>query len=426
MALIAQPISTPDIAMLVYRLLIILLSPVFLGHIIWKAASNRQGRYFWQRLGFDYSSLPRACAWFHCASVGEVNTLLPLLKNLHHKNDQLNFIITTNTVTGASIVQQQKLPYLFHSYLPFDWRFSINRFLRATRPLALYVLETEIWPNLFARCAAKNVDIHIINARLSSRTTSASSWVRALLRSSLSRVSTISARSAQDASAYQSLGADKDRISLLGNLKFTTAINTAHSEENNFAPGRDYILVASTHDDEEIQIYDAWKKLARRELLVIAPRHPERGASITRKLGCDHIATRSKAETVSDSTQLFLLDTVGELKNYFANAKLVIMGGSFVPVGGHNILEPASYNSAIITGPYMENFKEELALMLEKDAIVQLDSTAELQEKLAALLDDEAQLDSLRENTALLSHDVEKVLADYSELILAKYRATAE
>ncbi|NOQ87439.1 MAG: 3-deoxy-D-manno-octulosonic acid transferase [Gammaproteobacteria bacterium] len=405
--------------MFFYRILIFIFSPLILGHIIWKAASNKQSRYFWQRLGFRYSELPENCLWFHCASVGEVNTLLPLLKNLHSKNSQLNFIITTNTITGSKIVGQQKLDYLFHSYLPFDWTFSVNRFTSTLNPAALYILETEIWPNLFTSCYDRDITIHIINARLSSKTTNAKPWIKYLLKSALSKVSSISARSEQHARAYKSLGADKNIISTVGNLKFTTALNSYQStQDNDFSINRDYILVASTHDDEELQIYTLWKKLNREELLIIAPRHPERASSIIKKLDCDNLSIRSKNQPITDTTNVFLLDTVGELKNYFKNAEIVIMGGSFTPVGGHNILEPASYNNAIITGPYMENFKEELELMLNNNAIIQVDSYASLDKELTMLLDDENQRTSLQNNTNELTHNAEAILEGYTALIL--------
>jgi 3-deoxy-D-manno-octulosonic-acid transferase len=407
--------------MFFYRLLVIILSPVILGHIIWKSVSNKQGRYFWQRLGFNYVKPPENCLWFHCASVGEVNTLLPLLKNLHAKNKILNFIITTNTITGSKIVKQQKLDYLFHSYLPFDWRFSIKRFLKTVNPATLYVLETEIWPNLFDLCFSKGIAIHIINARLSSKTTSAKPWVKSLLKTALSKVDTISARLEQEAQAYELLGADKNKISTVGNLKLTTALkNHQSTEDNNFSLNREYILVASTHDDEECQIYAIWKKLNREELLIIAPRHPERATSIVKKLDCDNLSIRSKKQPITDKTNVFLLDTVGELKNYFKNAKLVIMGGSFTAIGGHNILEPASYNSAIITGPYMENFKEELELMINKNAIIQVASYQALDKELTTLLDDKNYRTSLQKNTNEFTHNAEAILDNYTNLILKK------
>ena len=187
--------------MLAYRLITIIFSPFILAHIIWKSVSNKQARYFWQRLGFGYSKLPMGCTWFHCASVGEVNTLLPLLKNLHAQDPKLQFTITSNTITGGKIVAQQNLPYLFHSYLPFEWSFAIRRFIGSTRPAVLFVVETEIWPNLFHQCHRHGIDIHIINARLSSQTTTAHAWVTHLLKSSSANVSSISARSAQDPKA---------------------------------------------------------------------------------------------------------------------------------------------------------------------------------------------------------------------------------
>jgi len=416
----ANPVSTRN-RMFLYRLLIIVLSPLIIAYILWQSVSQKSQRYFWQRLGFVYAQLPKQGLWFHCASVGEVITLLPLLKNLHKKGPQLKFIITTNTVTGGKIVTQQNLDYLFHSYLPFDWVSSIKRFINKTNPAAIYVMETEIWPNLFSTCFNKGINIHMINARLSSKTTAANPWIKSLLKTALSNVDTISARSEQNAQAYALLGADKNIISTVGNLKLTSVLGgTGSTEDNNFSINREYVLVASTHDDEELQIYTIWKKLNRKELLIIAPRHPERATAIVKKLHCDNISIKSKNEAITNKTEVFLLDTVGELKNHFKNAKLVIMGGSFTPIGGHNILEPASYNSAIITGPYMENFKQELALMLEKEAIIQVASIDKLKAPLNKLLDDKKYHEALQNNTMLLTHNVENILDDYTSLILAK------
>lgn len=408
---------------LFYRLLVIILSPIILGHVIWLAIKNKQSRYFWQRLGFDYSALPTGCLWFHCASVGEVNTLLPLLRNLHTKNQQLKFIITTNTITGAKIVRQQNLDYLFHSYLPFDWRYSVKGFLSKVKPTTMYVMETEIWPNLFTLCHKRNIPVYIINARLSTKTTSANTWIKDLLKFSLSDVYGIYARSEKDAEAYKQLGSDTHKVHTTGNLKLCTAIHSAANDNARIDfKNREYVLVASTHQDEEKQIYTLWKTLNRNELLVIAPRHPERSSSIIKQLDCQNIAIRSKNETITQQTEVFLLDTVGELRDLFSAAKLVIMGGSFVSVGGHNIMEPASYNRAIITGPQMKNFAEELALMLDNEAIIQITSVAQpygqLKQQLVRLLDDQQARQELESNTAKISHDAEKVLSDYTDIII--------
>ena len=328
-------------------------------------------------------------------------------------------VITSNTITGGKIVKQQNLDYLFHSYLPFDYPYAVKRFLSAIQPVSLFVMETEIWPNLFTACNNKNIAIYIINARLSKKTTSANKWVKSLLKYSLSKVTAIYTRSENNSLAYQQLGAAENIIKTIGNLKLATAMPEKQtSQKNAVSIERDYVLLASTHQNEEQQIYNIWKKLNRSELLVIAPRHPERRASIIKQLDCDNITIRSKKQLITDKTEVFLLDTVGELKSYFKNAKLVIMGGSFTPIGGHNILEPASYNTTVITGPYMENFKEELDLMLEKKAIVQVGSYKELGDCLTKLLNDESHRMSLQNNTNDLTHNAEKILEDYSELIL--------
>ncbi len=409
--------------MLLYRFLTIILSPVIFGHIVWLSIKNKQSRYFWQRLGFNYSHLPTNGLWFHCASVGEVNTVLPLIKNIHKKNNQLKILITTNTITGAQIVSQQNFDYLFHSYLPFDWVNSINRFLKKTKPASVYIMETEIWPNLFSVCQKKAIAVYIINARLSKKTISANVCIKKILEISLSKVTAIYSRSKKDAASYVLLGANKKKVTTVGNLKFTTVLTHQQSSTNSAIPEhRKYVLVASTHKNEERQIYGTWKKLRRNELLVIAPRHPERSASIVKQLDTNAIAIRSKNQSISETTEIFLLDTVGELKHYFDRAKVVVMGGSFTPIGGHNILEPASHNCAIITGPYMDNFKEELSLLLDNKAIIHINSKLQaypqLHEQLIKLLDDENYRTTLQNNTKKLSHDVKNILGDYTDLIV--------
>ena len=432
----------PNIYFLGYRLLIVILSPAILGHILWKAWSHGDKAYPGQRLGlytgpdpgldqgmgtggpeYTGNQAENRWLWFHCASVGEVNTVLPLLRHIHTLKPGQHFIITTNTITGASIVRRQQLSYIHHLYLPFDWAFSTRRFLRRVRPLALFILETEIWPNLLHQCKRQNIEVSILNARLSSRTLSANGFVRGLLAGSLGNVTRIASRSEQDTRAWISLGADPDRVKTVGNLKLTTATH-GDGDHDDFTSARDYLLLASTHEDEEKQFFEHWNRLQRDELLVIAPRHPERADSIIRQIdairGNVRLAQRSKGEMPGNDTDVFLLDTVGELKNYFANARLVIMGGSFVPVGGHNILEPASYGCAVITGPYMENFSDELDLMQDKQAIVQVDDMQQMSDTLVGLLEDNGKRLALGENTDKIAQDVSDLLDDYAAIILGE------
>jgi 3-deoxy-D-manno-octulosonic-acid transferase len=402
--------------MLLYRLLNLFLLPLTLSYIGWKSIRHRQLRYFKNRLGVGLDHIPQGCLWLHCASVGEVNTVLPLLEELHRRHPEQKFLITTNTPTGAQIVHRQARPYLFHAYLPFDWLLAVTLFVNSIKPDALYVLETELWPNLFGVCRNSNIPVTIINGRLSPKTTSTYQWIRNILGQVLRLTDHIYARSDADSNAFIELGAIASRVSTMGNLKYSPPASPARDKP---AISRKYIIAASTHADEEKQILDCWLTLNRNELLVIAPRHPERREEIIRQLNSrsDSIAVRSRNDAIDESTTVYLLDTVGELNNWFADAMLVIMGGSFVPRGGHNLLEPAHFGKAVIFGPSMENFREEALLMLDKHAAVQVASVTELCDQLRHFLSSPEALRSLENNVAEATAGFRHVVTDYADII---------
>ena len=403
--------------MFIYRLLIFTFSPLILAHLIWKSFRLGQPRFLLQRLGFKLKHIPQNCVWFHCASVGETNTILPLLHELHKRHPEQTFLITTNTTTGAEIVERQNLPWLFHSFLPMDWCLSTLIFLRRIKPKALYLVETELWPNLITLCKNKNIPVNIINGRLSNKTTEANSWIRSVYKQVLSQVTHIYVRSELDLNNYLNLGASSDQVSMLGNLKFIppASINT----ETQTVTQREYVLVASTHNDEEAQITKAWNKLNRNELLVIAPRHPERRDSIIKQLGLDSesIALRSRNDTVNEQTRVYLLDTIGELMQWFAPAKLIIMAGSFIHRGGHNILEPAHFGKAIIFGPNMESFVDESELLVSKGAALQVQSFEELGKTIEVLIDNKASRIELEDNTIKTLQPFASIVNDYADVI---------
>ena len=408
--------------MFLYRLLNFLLIPLTLSYLCWKAVRHKQLRYLKQRLGVGLGGIPKNCLWLHCASVGEVNTALPLLHELHQRKPGQNFLITTNTPTGAEIVIRQQQSYLFHAYLPFDWMLSVTLFISTIKPTALYVLETELWPNLFSICHSRKVPVVIINGRLSPKTTSTYKWVRKVLGQLLLLTEHIYARSEADRVAFIKLGANKNKVTLIGNLKYSPpALNTI--EKPNIS--NEYVVAASTHDDEEIQILQCWLKLDRHELLVIAPRHPERREEILKQLThlTDSISVRSRNDAITETTRVYLLDTVGELNNWFAGARLVIMGGSFIPRGGHNLLEPAHFGKAVIFGPSMENFREEAQLMLKKHAAVQVSSIEKLCDQLQHFLANPKALQSLENNVAEATADFSHIVDDYADIISSRMDA---
>lgn len=407
--------------MILYRLLIVILSPLIFAHLLWKSIRLKQPRFLLQRLGLKLQHIPQNCLWFHCASVGEVNTILPLLHELHQRHPEQPFLITTNTTTGAEIVARQNLLWLHHTFLPMDWRLTTLSFIRQLQPSALYLVETELWPNLIVLCSDNGVAVNIINGRLSVKTTGANSWVRSVYQQVLSQVNHIYVRSQTDQDNYLRLGASREQVSILGNLKFIppASVNAASQTLTQ----RDYVLVASSHHDEEYQIASVWNQLKRNELLVIAPRHPERREHIIKQLkqiaGIDAntLALRSNHDPVTEQTRIYLLDTVGELMQWFAPAKLIIMAGSFSHRGGHNLLEPAHFGKAIIFGPHMESFVDESQLLLAHNAAVQVQSFEALGDVINELLDNENARLQLETNVKQTLQPFARIVNDYADVI---------
>jgi 3-deoxy-D-manno-octulosonic-acid transferase len=375
--------------MLRYGLLLRLASPLVLLYTLWQAARSRDPAYLPERFGRHAAGPVQF--WLHAASVGEVNAARPLIGELRARHPEAAILVTTNTVTGAGVVRT--LPeQVVHRYLPLDYPAAVARFLDATRPRCALMVETELWPNLYAACRRRAIPVVIVNARLSERTTRAPAFLRAGYREALGCVQAVLARSPTDAERYRALGAPPERVQVLGNIKFAAR---SGREVLAAALPRPYVLAASTREGEERLIAAMWAERPWRtdSLLVIAPRHPERAAEVLRELKPHfaRIAVRSRGELPVPETEVYLVDTIGELAPFLAGAELVFMGGSLVPKkGGHNILEPALYGRAVLFGPHMENFAEEARLFREHEAGVQVRDAAELGRRLDELHADAA------------------------------------
>ncbi|HHI93106.1 MAG TPA: 3-deoxy-D-manno-octulosonic acid transferase [Gammaproteobacteria bacterium] len=349
-----------------YRLLLRLLAPFILIFNAWQATRAGDWRLFRQRLG---TCLPRRTdgpLWLHAASVGELIAAQPLIAALRARFPLIPIVVTTITPTGAALAQQRLPADVQHVYLPMDWPGATQRFLGAVKPRAALIMETELWPNLFENIAQQNIPLIIVNGRLSLRSYNAANWIKRLYAITLKKVDAILARSTNDMEAYIQLGAPVEKVHLLGNIKWAGSASVAEIKAVDL--GRPYVLAASTHDDEEWQLARAWEKTAQQtqdRLLVIAPRHPQRRDDILKQLAGKTVAVRSRADVVTADTQVYLADTLGELESFMLGADCIFMGGSLVPRGGHNILEPARLGKPIIFGPHMTNFVEEAQLLLQ-------------------------------------------------------------
>lgn len=363
--------------MLRYRLLTLLLWPVLLGHSAWLALRAREPHYLAQRFGWGKPGAEEVDYWIHAASVGEARAAAPLLRELRAREPAARLLLTTTTTTGAAVARA--LPEgVAHRYFPWDTAGAVRRFLDRVRPRRALILETEIWPQLYRSCAQRGIPLLIVNARVSPRTLRARGWLRTLYRAALREVDAVLARSAVDAEGFLALGARHGHVRVIGNIKFA-----ARAPAPAAVPlPRPFVLAASTHEDEELRVLRVW--LARawhaQWLLVLAPRHPRRVPELLRTLTplCAHIALHSRRDPVDASTRVYLIDMVGELAPFLAHARAVFVGGSLIPRGGQNVLEPAGYGRPVLFGPHMDNFREEAAALLAADAAREVADEQEL------------------------------------------------
>ncbi len=403
-----------------YRLRLALLMPALLVYTAWQAIKGKSTRYLLQRLGLTCPVLQQSL-WIHCASVGELNTALPLIAPLQQRHPNTPVLLTTTTATGAAVFQRQTLAGVTHCYLPLDAPSMVERLLMAANPRIAIIMETELWPNLFSAVRSRGIPLLIANARLSSRTLRAGQWLQSAYRHCLTNTTAILARSETDASRYRQLGARQDTIEVIGNLKFAPPL--AGVSEARDLIGQPYVLAASTHHDEERQLIDAWIPLALNDtLLVIAPRHPHRGVSIAKHLRAMGIplACRSRGEPITPDTRVYLADTLGELQHLIAHARWVFIGGSLIPRGGHNLLEPARACKAVLCGPHMENFKDETQAMITAGGAIQLQHTHQLSQEILRLTKDPQTCQTMGNAAASLLQIQETIALRYTQAIEQK------
>jgi 3-deoxy-D-manno-octulosonic-acid transferase len=413
------PGPSPRFALLKYNALLWALSAPLTIFTIGQALRRGGWRYALQRLGWAYPRFSQRPIWLHAASVGEVIAALPLIERLQTRDSKALILITTATATGAAVAAARLPASVKHAYLPIDWRGAVRRFLRTTQPRCALIMETELWPNLYRGCNAADIPLVLVNGRLSARTLQAGTWMRSVYGATLACVDAVLARSETDRSAFVELGTPTDRVTVVGNIKFSVS-----SYSHNVAPiniARPYLLAASTHHDEEFLLARLWQNLAHGEhLLVIAPRHPQRAKSILDQLATLRlsVAVRSRGDAISAQTEVYLADTLGELPALINGAALVFMGGSLVPVGGHNILEPARAGKALLFGPYMRNFADEARALLSADAAVQVLDVPTLGEHITRLLGDPQQCDELGNRAKSLLGDYANIADRYLDAVV--------
>jgi len=345
---------------------------------------------------FGFASLPRPqgkLAWFHAASIGEATSILPLIGMMLKNYPQMHILVTTGTVTSARLLAERLPGQAFHQYIPIDRPDAVRRFLQHWHPeIALWV-ESELWPNLIHESAQHGCPMILLNARISDNSFRIWKYFRAFAGKLLGTFSLCLAQSARDAERLTKLGARN--VKFLGNLKYDSAELVADPKEyaqlTSAIGSRDRWIAASTHPGEEELVKDVHMRLKRQYpglLTIIVPRHPARGAEIAeqlKSLGIG-IALRSRSDSITANTGIYIADTIGELGIFYRLSSIVFMGGSLVRHGGQNPLEPARLDAAVITGPHTSNFADIYRQMAASGAITVVDNSKELAVVLARLL----------------------------------------
>lgn len=371
---------------LAYSLLLslglLVLTPLFLFRAL---AHGKYVAGLRQRLGSVPATSGKPVIWLHCVSVGETQAARPLAQRLKQQFPHHALVVSTVTLTGQTLAQK-----VFRSqaesvfYFPFDWRWSVRRALKAINPVAVVIMETELWPNFLRECKARDIPVALVNGRISRQSYRRYALIKFFLGRVLSSLSIAVMQSDADAKRLQDLGMPSEKLFTAGNLKFDAessrdlAGTTAEiAQRFGLLSGVPVILAASTHAPEEEIILESFKQLRTKQpvRLMIAPRHPERFnevASLIQNSGLSW-ARRTNAPEPSDSeAAVILLDTIGELPATYSLATVVFVGGSIVDRGGHNVLEPAVAGSAVVTGAHTHNFHAIVTLMAEAGALVQL------------------------------------------------------
>jgi len=391
-----------------YSTLLYLLMPLVLLHLLWRGIREHgYWRGIHQRFGLVRRRPNGIAVWVHAVSVGESLAALPLVRRLLERYPPGTVLVTTTTPSGAERVQAAFGDRVVHAYAPYDLPGAVGRFLRRMQPRRVIVMETELWPNLFQALARRHVPIVIANARLSPRSLGRYRRVRGLTAQTLACCSAVAAQSPADAERFRALGADPARVHVLGNLKFDLempedVVGAGRALRVRWGETRPVWIAASTHEGEEEVALRAHRILLarfRQALLILVPRHPQRFDAVARLAEASGLRTLRRSAisdaTPLEQTQVLVGDSMGELPMYFGASDIAFVGGSLVEVGGHNVLEPAALGLPVLFGPYMFNFEQARALLLEHHAARQIDGLLQLEPALSRLFQDPQQREAM-------------------------------
>jgi 3-deoxy-D-manno-octulosonic-acid transferase len=379
----------------------LLFAPVFC--LVMGVRGLRDPRYrrnFSQRFGNGEAVTERSI-WVHAVSVGEVQAAAVFVRTLYDRYPGVPLVVTTLTPTGDERARALLGDRANVRYLPLDLPGSVGRFFDRVNPRIAVIFETELWPNIYHECSRRRVPLVLASARLSPRSMGRYRRFISLFREVLSNRVVVAAQGEGDAERFRSLGSDPERTHVTGNLKFDFAVpanvKTKGAElREHYAAGRLVWVAGSTHGGEEAQLLEAHRQVRKAHpgaLLVMAPRHPQRFNEVASWLEKQHVRfiRRSNPSARTPDLEVLLVDSLGELLDFYAMGDVAFVGGTLVTVGGHNLLEPAALGLPVLAGPHNFNSADIAKILVERGAAQIVNDSKELAERVSALLSNPAE-----------------------------------
>lgn len=389
-----------------YRFLTTVFSPLIYIYLLKRRKKGKEdsGARFSERLGISSAKRPKGkLVCFVCASVGESLSILPLLDELLKKN--FNVLVLTTTTSSAGVLAKKLPKKVIHQYMPVDVNFWVKRFFKNWKPDFIFSVDSEIWPNFILNAKKFGAVYSVLNARMTDKSFNAWEKRKSFAKQLFSNIENVLAYDEKNAKRFKSLGVKNSKN--LDNLKYFFNPNlSAKSELEKLRKeiGRKQVyIVSSTHPNEEEKLFEAHKKILKKNsdvLMILAPRHPNRSGDIQEILNGFNLkyAVRSKGDKVEKDTSVYLADTFGELFSFYSLYDIVFMGGSLVKWGGHNPIEPAYFSCAVLSGKYVMNFEKVFDDMKKDDAVIFVKNSNEVADEILRLFEDKNILKKYKNN----------------------------
>lgn len=335
-------------------------------------------------LGHKLGFAPRALKakkskrlWFHAVSVGEFNALLPVLESYHQLHPDHELFVSTTTATGQQLAKDKAGTYASIFHFPLDLPWATNNFLNAIKPDLVSIVETEIWPGFMNQCRQRNIPVVLINGRLSPRSFKSYMRWRWFFGKVINRFAAVAVQSEQEAARFRLLAGDELKISVCGNIKFD-GIKKLSAPDIGLQEAEHVLVAGSTHEGEEQALLAAVKDTGIR--LILAPRHPERFERVAHLIEQNGFRPRrfSQNQIVEKENDVYLLDVIGQLNRFYSLGTIAFVGGTLVPVGGHNLTEPYAYELPVICGPHIHKTKDVAQALLDEQALFMVQNKDEL------------------------------------------------